>query len=561
MAGDSSGGERLLRDKGTWLVAAGALCLGILMFLVWQTRTQTFYADEWAFYVRAAEFHRDQLFSPHLGNLIFSTVIAYKVVLGLTGASDHLGLRLLWACLDITCAGLFFALMRIRVGTFAALVPAVLLTVFGAAWEFFGGSLGITAMLCVAAGLGALLTIERRTLWADVLACLLLMVSLSALSTGLAFAAGAAALLLIAPDRWRRIWVAAIPLFLYAGWALWARKYGESGVTVETLASAPAAMIASLASASAALFGAFRLPGVPEPGASNLVIFANESAGTMIGAVLVGIVIWRLSRRSFELRLIPPLAMLLAYWGSLALVSPARDPGTGRYQYAAAIFLLLFFAELWRDWRPSQGAKVGIVALGLIALGPNLINLGYATQLVRSVGAQDRAKLAVVDALRDRLPPETIIEPPGATIGAELVISTGDYFKAKEAFGSPAYSIGELPGSGVLPRQAADREFVYLLGIHVEPAPVVSGTGCQTVPPGEIVSGGGIPAPAGGFSLRPEGGAKVTVGLRRFSDDFQRLESVSGDTPLRVRIPVDRVSQPWMAALESVRPVRLCPRR
>ncbi|HEX3324646.1 MAG TPA: hypothetical protein VHR65_05890 [Solirubrobacterales bacterium] len=560
MAGDSTGGDRRPFGKRAWLAAAAALCLAIALFLVWQTRAQTFYADEWAFYVRAAGFDRERLLSPHLGNLIFGTVIVYKAVLSLTGASSHLSLRLLWVCLDITCAGLFFALMRTRVGNFAALVPTILLTVFGAAWEFFGGSLGITAMLCVAAGLGALLAIDRRARWADGLACLLLMVSLSTLSTGLAFAAGAAALLLIQPDRWRRIWVAAIPILLYAAWALWARKYGESGITVQTLASVPAAIVASLASVSAALFGAFRLPGVPEPGASNLVIFANESAGTLIGAVLAGSVIWKLSRRSFEPRLIPPFAMLLVYWGSLALVSPPRDPNTGRYQYAAAIFLLLLFGELWRGWRPSRGPKVAIAVLGLAALVPNAINLGYATELVRSVSEQDRAKLAVVDALRGQFPPETVIEPPGANIGAELVISARDYFRASKEFGSPADSIEELPGTGILPRQAADREFVYLLGIQAEPTPASRGRGCLTIPPGEIGSGG-IRVPAAGVSIQPEGRAQVTVGLRRFSENFLKLEPLAGDGPFRVRIPADGVSKRWWMALESSRSARVCPLR
>jgi hypothetical protein len=447
--------------------------------------------------------------------------------------------------------------MRARIGTFAALVPAILLTVFGSAWEFFGGSLGITAMVCVGAGLGALLAIERRTLWADGLACVLLGVSVSALSTGLSFAAGAVALLLISSDRRRRIWVAAIPLVLYAAWALWARKYGESGITLETLASAPASIIASLASVSAALFGAFRLPGTPEPGTSNLVIFVNEGAGTMIGAVLVAIVIWRLSKRSFELRMIPPFVMLLVYWGLLALVSPAREPNTGRYQYAAAVLLLLLFAELWRDWRPSMWAKVAIATLGVVALVPNAINLGFATDQVRSVSEQDRAKLAVVDALRGRFSPETIIEPPGANIGAELVISARDYFRASKEFGSPANSIEELPGTGILPRQAADRELVYLLGIQAEPAPFSSGRGCLTNPAGEIGSGG-FRVPPGGVSIRPEGGAQVTVGLRRFSEDFLKLEPVAGGGSFKIHIPDDGISQPWWMALESTRPSRVC---
>jgi hypothetical protein len=560
MAGESSGANRHRVGESALLIAAAGLGLAVVLFLILRTRGQTFYADEWAFYVRAAGIDRERLLSPHLGNLIFGTVVVYKTMLGIGGAESHTPLRVLWACLDIVCAGLVFALLRTRVGNFAALVPAVLLSVFGAAWEFFGGSLGITAMLCVGSGVGALLAIEHHRRWTDGLACLLLMISLSTLSTGIAFAVGAGALLLISPERWRRIWVVAIPFAFYVAWSLWARKYGGSDITVETLANAPASMIASLASVSAALFGAFRLPGAPDPGASNLVIFANESTGTLIGAVLAGVVIWRLATRRFALRLIPPVAMLLVYWGSLALVSPAREPSTGRYQYAAAILVLLLFAELWRDWRPSLGAKLGIAAIGLIALVPNVVNLGYATSLVHQVSEQDQAKLAVVDALRGRVVPETVIEPPGATIGSELVIDVGDYFRAKDDFGSPAYSMEELAGASISARQAADREFVHLLDIKAEPVRAPGGQGCRTLPPGEIGTGG-TPVPPGGFTVQSRGGTEVTVGLRRFSENFLTLEPLSGDGPMRVRVPPDGISKAWWLALESVSATRMCPLR
>jgi hypothetical protein len=558
MASDSTGADRRQISERTWLLLVAGAGLAIALFLLWKSRSQTFYADEWAFYVRAAGFNSEQLLSPHLGNLIVGTVLLYKVVLGIGGAEDHLALSVIWVVLDLACAGLFFALMRTRVGNFAAFVPAVLLTLFGSAWEFFGGSLGITAMLCVGGGLGALLALERRALVGDVFACLLLLLSLSALSTGIAFLAGAVAMVLIYPDRWRRIWVVAIPLILYAGWSLWARKYGASGVTAQTIGSAPAAVVASLASASSALFGAFRVPGAAEPGTTGLIIFANESTGTLIGAVLVVVAIWRLRERGFALRLVPFLAMPLIYWGTLALVSPARDPSTGRYQYAAAIMILLLFAELWRGWRPSRGAMAGIAALGAVALIPNAINLGYATDLVRSVSEQDRAKLAVVDALGKRVSPETVIEPPGATIGAELVIEAGDYRRAREEFGSPAYSLDELPNSSILARQAADREFVYLLEIHPERAKgPINHRRCRLIPPGEI-GADGIPAPRGGFVVRPTAAGKVTVGLRRYSENFLQLEAVEGSSPFLVRLPGDGISQPWQLALGSVNPMRVC---
>ena len=222
--------------------------------------------------------------------------------------------------------------------------------------------------------------------------------------------------------------------------------------------------------------------------------------------------------------------------------------------------ILLLFAELWRGWRLSRGTMAGIAAVGVVALIPNAINLGYANDLVHSVGEQDRAKLAVVDALGKRVSAKTVIEPPGATIGAELVIDAGDYHRAREEFGSPAYSLGELPSTSLSARQAADREFVYLLGIHPEPVRASVSRRCRLIPPGEI-GAGGIPVPPGGFVVRPSTEGKVTVGLRRYSEDFLQLEPVEGSSPFRVRVPEDGISQPWQLALGSVNPTQVCPLR
>src|SRR5215217_5326864 len=106
MAGQWSGADLPEAGERVWLIAAGALGSAVALFLFWRTRDQTFYADEWSFYVRAGGLDSERLLSPHLGNLIVGTVLAYKAVLGIGGAEDHTPLRLFWICLDLICAGL-----------------------------------------------------------------------------------------------------------------------------------------------------------------------------------------------------------------------------------------------------------------------------------------------------------------------------------------------------------------------------------------------------------------------------------------------------------------------
>ncbi|HEX4463225.1 MAG TPA: hypothetical protein VH042_01135 [Solirubrobacterales bacterium] len=537
------------------LWAGGPIVIGA--FLLWATRGQTFYADEWAFFTRSAGFNAERLLAPHQGNMVLSTVLVYKLVLALVGAENHLAFRLVWIGLDLLCAWLLFSLLRVRVGDFAALAGALLVSVFGAGWEFFGSSLGITAFVCVAGGLGGLLALERRRKDWDALACLLLAISLASLSTGLAFLAGAAALIVIGPQWRRRIFVVAIPLLLYAAWTLWARKYNSSGVTVETVASAPASMVDSLASASSALFGAFRIPGPGEEGASKLVTFVNKEPGYLLGGLLVVALAWRIGTAGFKARVAVPLTMLFVYWLSLALVSPARIPSTGRYQYAASIFILLLLAEAWRGWRPSRGAQVGIAVALLLAIVPNLANLGYASKFVRETSAKDRAILAVADHLEDRVAPGTILQPPPFGIAEDMVIDSDDYFRATREFGSPGDTIGQLPSAGPAARDVADREFVYLLGFAPEPAAALPTHRCRTVAPGEIGLPG-FPVPTGGFAFQSTDGSDVTVGLRRYGDDYFRFEPSSGGGPFRLAVGADGIARPWFAALEASAQVRVC---
>jgi hypothetical protein len=537
------------------LWAGGPIAIGA--FLLWATRGQTFYADEWAFFIRSAGFNAERLLEPHQGNMVLSTVLAYKLVLTLAGAENHLAFRLVWVGLDLTCALLLFSLLRTRVGDLAALAGALLVSVFGAGWEFFGSSLGITAFICVAGGLGALLALERRQDRWDALACLLLATGLASLSTGLAFLAGAAALIWIGPERWRRIVMVAIPLLFYAAWLLWAHKYHSSGITLETAASAPASMVDSLASASSALFGAFRIPGPAEEGVSKLVTFVNEEPGYLLGGLLVVAVAWRIGVTGFKARIAVPLTLLFAYWLSLALVSPARIPNTGRYQYPAAIFILLLLAEAWRGWRPSRGAQVGIAAVALLAIVPNLANLGYASKFVRETSAKDRAILAVADRLEHRVSPGTILQPPPFGIGEDMVISAEDYFRASGEFGSPGYRIDQLPGADAAARDAADREFVYLLGFQPEAVAALAARRCRTVVTGEL-GGPGFRVPPGGFGFQSTDGSDVVVGLRRYGDGYYRFGTAAGGGRFRLAIPLDAVRRPWLAALESSGPVRVC---
>jgi hypothetical protein len=555
-------GSRFEEDGGRALPAIVWLIpfVPVAAFLIWATRGQTFYADEWFFFVHAAGSTPRRLLEPDQGNLVFGAVLVYKATLSIAGAGDHLGLRIVWVALDLICAGLFFALLRSRVGNFAAAVPALVLTLFGASWEMFGGPLGINVLTSVAFGLGALLALERRGATADAAACALLLASVFSHSTGLAFAAWTAAVILARDDRRQRIWVVVLPLVLYAAWTIWARQFGQSEITLQTLASAPAAVVSLLASSASSMFGAFRYPGPQEAAVMDLVTSVNEEPGLLLGGLLIVAIALRLRRFPADWRFAPPLAALAVYWASIALVSPARDPATGRYQYASAIFILLLLGELWRGWRPRRGTAQGIVAIGVVAIVPNAINLQYSAKFMRTVSEQDRAKLAVVEALRDRIPSNKLLQPPPINIESDLAIGAGDYFDAVDAFGSPAMSLAELPQAGSVPRVQADRELLDLLEIAPASAAVQSRRdGCRALQPGTPAAATFQP-PAGGSTFTVAPGSEAVIGLRRYGDEFIDFEPLAAGA-YELRLPDDGIPQPWLASVESATPVRECPLR
>jgi hypothetical protein len=396
-----------------------ALALAVAAaLLLWESRGQTFFTDEWAFFADYRGLRPGVVLRPDAGNLVAIPVLIYKALIAVFGGDRYLPFRILWVFLDLLCATLFWQLARRRIGDWAALAPAILLLFFGAAWEVLGGPLGITILLTGSSGLGMLICLERRDLAGDVGACLLLTVALASYSFGVALAAGAAVEILFLRGREgrRRAWVFLLPLLLYGAWRVWAIQFHETNVTLENLLTLPSSIAASLAATIASITGTFRPPGVD--GIATGPSFDSQT-GWVLAVVLLGLVAVRLLRRGS--RPIDPRAwvlvtIVLVYWASLgANLGPGRAPESSRYQYLAAVFLLLLGAELVAGARVSRRAGVGIAAgLALCLLG-NLGNLHATGNFLRANSDQNRAELAAVDLVRGEVRPSLRIEPLGTT--------------------------------------------------------------------------------------------------------------------------------------------------
>ena len=142
----------------------------------------------------------------------------------------------------LLCVALVFELVRRRVGAIAALAAAVLLLFLGAAWEVMIWPFDLHTAYACAAGLAALLVLERGGRGADPIVCALLVVSVATIEVGLAFVAAVAVLILWDATRLRRAWVFLVPAALYLAWSLWATRFDQGDTLVSNLLSDPGAL-------------------------------------------------------------------------------------------------------------------------------------------------------------------------------------------------------------------------------------------------------------------------------------------------------------------------------
>ena len=128
--------------------------------------------------------------------------------------------RVVSTALFLLSAALLFVFLRRRVGDWPAVAATAIVLFLGAAWEDLLWSFQMTYFGSMAAGLGALLALERGDRRGEAVACALLVVSVVFGSLGLSFAIGAAVYVLLLPERRRRLYVFLVPLAVYALWWL-----------------------------------------------------------------------------------------------------------------------------------------------------------------------------------------------------------------------------------------------------------------------------------------------------------------------------------------------------
>ncbi|MET0306846.1 MAG: hypothetical protein ABW196_11570 [Solirubrobacterales bacterium] len=556
----------LATPRGAWIALAIAMALSAALILL-TADGESFGIDEMFYLGRLVEdsgrivaydsLSLEYLFGPYNGHLQFGGKLIYEATFALFGANytAFVAVNVAALCASV---GLLFELMRRRVGPLGALAPCILLLFLGFAREVLLWPFDVHTLAATALGLGAVLALEREDRRGDVLACLLITLSVLTIEVGLALLVGIAVLVMLRADRWRRAWIFVLPVAVYAAWWLWARKFGQeqSAAELSNLDLIPKTVYHSAAVVLGALTGTN--PVIPATYITAVTWFGKGLAVLAAVALVVRLWLGAIPRALWAW-----LAVILFYWVTMAVA--ARPPEATRYVFFGAVGLLLLGAEGMRG-RIGPRVTAGLFVIALLALPANIAQLrsGHETDVLHRDAGVSRAEFAMLELAGNRVDPEYIAsaDPNVAAVGGGLFIGVpaGAYLRSVERNGSPAFTLGELRAQPEELRRIADVTLASAIGLRSEVVQPPVGAGrCRVFAPAQG-------SPTASFPLRPgivfgpAGGEAVAVGLRRFADEQSgELEEVPAGTWRRLEIPADAAPEPWRAVIDA--PTRVCPDR
>ena len=443
--------------------------------IMWMGRGVALIGDQWAWIFAAVDPHLRDAFQNYNGHLVATTFGLYDLLPRISLTQFWL-YRVVALVLHLAVAYLVFCLARQRIGAWAAVAPAVIVAFLGTGADAYLSGLNYNAVAATGACLGALLAFERRTSRADLAASGLLLVGLASFSNAVAFAAGVFVEALWQRDRRRRVWVAVLPLALYAAWRL---HWGSSSD------AAPGGAFDVARHSFRAATGAFAgLAGVQ---LENFTLKAHlpwlSAAAQVVFAflVLVTCAVFGLRRIRIGPRLANLLVSGIVLWLLIAFArGSSQNVYASRYVYQGAVIALLIVVEVASafDMRGRTARRLLILAVAVSVV----LNVGWMAvwaRHMRHVTTVTRGQLAALEIARDAAPP-SFAPSPGFLLGQ---VTARDYYAAVGTFGgSPAYTTAQLRQASEEVRRAADRVLVRAFSLRF----ARGGSPAHGVPPPEV---------------------------------------------------------------------------
>jgi hypothetical protein len=430
--------------------------------IFWESRDNAFFNDELlAFQELGEEIDPETILAPRNGHLIAVSNLLYGLVFSTIGP-EYIVFRIIEIAGLLALSALLFAYAKRRVGPALALAPAVVILFLGAAWETILWPYSIATFgVALAAGIGALMALDRRDRRGDVTAFLLLLLSVASVSVGLTFVLGVAVAILLAGRGWRTLWIPAVPLVLWGAWWLWAMRFDEaSSLSAVNLWLIPAYMAESLAVVLAAVTG---LGATLAGEGLNPTVEFNADWGIPLAVIVIVAFAVRLSRGHLPIAFWATLAALASYWALAALsLGPDRGPNESRYILPGAILVFVVAANALTGVRLPRAGQVAVVVVVLISVATGIRQLHDGEIVLRDYSLRSKAILAGIEraegSVADDYAPVDDPELSGF-VPSQFPVEAGPYLEGVESFGSPAFSDEELAEQNPLLQGLADKAY------------------------------------------------------------------------------------------------------
>jgi hypothetical protein len=521
------------------MAASGALLLSLASNLI-------FIGDGWELLAGRPDWTAGTFLRPFNEHPIMLLALVYKVLLALFGMESALPFYVVSISLFLLSAALLFVYMRRRVGDWAALGGVVLVLFLGAAFEDLLWEFQMCFFASMAAGLGALLALDREDDFGDGIACLLLVVANASSSLGVPFIFAVAAKIALGSKPWRRrVYVVLVPLVLYVVWWLSTGHSAGHRIGPGDVPDFPGYVFDAAAAGLASLLG-------QQP------IDANGRPPVLVQVLAVLLTVALLYRVRREGRLSPglivALVLVFSFWGLLALDrGPQRF--SSRFQYPSAVFLLIVFAEAMRGLRlPRWTYPVfAVVVAAAVIGGISLLRQGYSN-VWKPTGGKTRASLTAIQIAGENADPLYRIP-----FVPSIYLKVQKYRGAERKHGTPAYTESELLAAEESERQAADITLAAATRLQLRSvAAARQASRCRQVrPKGDWYAEGRL-GRAGEFTIENRGGEEASLMLGRFARTSTAQLGLLGSGETRsLRLPPDRSAVSWRLGVRGA-PVRVC---
>lgn len=449
-------------DERSARFVLGAAMLTSATLILWETRDNTFFNDEvWVFQELGAGIDAETVLAPRNGHLAAVSNLLYGALFSTVGP-EHIAFRIIEVAGLLVLSGLLFVYAKRRVGPGLALAPAVVVLFLGAAWETILWPYSIATFgFALAAGVGALLALERGDRAGDVAACLLLLLSVASVSVGLTFVLGAAIMVVRSGRSRRLLWIAAVPLFAWGAWWLWSMRFDEpSSLSVLNAWLIPAYAAESLAAVLSAVTG---LGATLSGEGLNPTIEINSEWGRPLAIAVVVALGFRIARGRLPDAFWATLAVLVSYWALAALsLAPDRLPDESRYILPGALLVFLVAANALAGIPVPRAGQIAVLAVVAVSVATGIRQLHDGELALRDYSVRTKAILAGIERTEGSVADDysPVADPAlQGEVPSQLPLRAAPYLEAVESFGSFAFTEEELQDQPPDVRELATRTY------------------------------------------------------------------------------------------------------